>query len=677
LRAVLASAVAFVAAAGCGPGGGDRSQAESQPIEITNESGDAAEAAGLGWSGGADVDGALLGSGEAAPRAPLTPLVAAPVSGAVRVLWLRPEPPPDGLTSALRARHGNLSVEFRGGAADEKTLLGVLAASPPPDLVVVRDASLLDAAVSARLLRALPAAALDRVSERFRGGEGHWVSVGLRARIAVVRRLSASKPLSALDLSEPRFRGKLALPSLDDPSFVDGIATLLAARGERSAGDVLRGVFANQFPEPPGDDARAIGLVSVRSADAAFVDHDAWYRSILASPSPDDAGRPAESIVAESRLEPLFLDDTGAGVAAIPSAAAIPAAAPHVEAALAVLDVLLSPEGQRAFSAASWEFPVLGEVAPADGLPATDSFHWTEAERASVAEQRPRARAMLAELRGLAAGADAAAASGALGSAPSSRAWPWLRADAALAAEPLSARLFPPPGFERVPVEPGSFGAFLRDLPLRPAGAEVHYHDGRRKPYQAAQWAVVDLDVGEDDLQQCADAVIRLRAEWLWAAGRSKQASFRFTSGDACPFDKWSRGLRPVVAGDSVGWAPLARSDESHASYRAWLDKVFQYAGTLSLAGEMKRVAVAELAPGDVFLHPGSPGHAVLVADVARDAAGTLRFVLVQSYTPAQDAHVLRVKDHDPSPWFPLPSGSRLPTPEWEFGTDELYRFPP
>src|SRR3954466_9542637 len=73
-----------------------------------------------------------------------------------------------------------------------------------------------------------------------------------------------------------------------------------------------------------------------------------------------------------------------------------------------------------------------------------------------------------------------------------------------------------PQGFTRVPQEAGSFGNWLRHLPLK-ASPVVHLYDGTLKGNQGAQYAVIDMDVGNEDLQQCADSVIRLRAEYLHA----------------------------------------------------------------------------------------------------------------------------------------------------------------
>ena len=101
--------------------------------------------------------------------------------------------------------------------------------------------------------------------------------------------------------------------------------------------------------------------------------------------------------------------------------------------------------------------------------------------------------------------------------------------------------------------------------------------------------AVVALDVGARDLQQCADSVIRLHAEWLYAAGR-RDASYRAASGAAMPFARWAQGERLVAEGNNLRWVASRRPDGGHAAYRAWLDTVFAWANTGSLARDARSV---------------------------------------------------------------------------------------
>ena len=249
---------------------------------------------------------------------------------------------------------------------------------------------------------------------------------------------------------------------------------------------------------------------------------------------------------------------------------------------------------------------------------------------------------------------------------------PWPRS--AAAAQSLG-DIPPPPGFQRVPAPATGFNAWLRSLPLLPEGTPVRLHDGRRKWNQRAQHAVVDIDIGEEDLQQCADAVIRLRAEYLRAAGCVDAVGFNFTSGDPARWSDWAAGVRPAVRGNKVDWATTAEPDASYDSFRRYLNLVFMYAGSASLALELERVAdPADVRAGDVFIQGGFPGHAVIVVDVAHNAAGERMFLLAQSYMPAQNVHVLRGPGD--SPWYPARSAGNLETPEWSFEYTDLRRFP-
>jgi hypothetical protein len=242
----------------------------------------------------------------------------------------------------------------------------------------------------------------------------------------------------------------------------------------------------------------------------------------------------------------------------------------------------------------------------------------------------------------------------------------------------LARRIAAPEGYECVPAADGSFGAWLRHLPLMKGNPPVRLFNGKEKPNQDAHVAVVDIDVGDRDLQQCADAVIRLRAEYLWSAGAADAVHFNFTSGDRADYAKWREGYRPAVSGSRVAWAKSAEADPSYRGFRAYLDMVFTYAGTLSLSRELAAVPdPGAVRIGDVFVQGGRPGHAVLVVDAAvHRASGRKRFLLVQSYMPAQDVHVLK-NPSDPAggPWYDADFGDALRTPEWTFGRGDLKRF--
>ncbi|MGB5105373.1 MAG: DUF4846 domain-containing protein [Candidatus Zixiibacteriota bacterium] len=237
-------------------------------------------------------------------------------------------------------------------------------------------------------------------------------------------------------------------------------------------------------------------------------------------------------------------------------------------------------------------------------------------------------------------------------------------------------RIKPPDGFERVPSSERSFASWLRGLPLRDSGTVVRLFDGQTKSCQGGVFAVVDPDVGTVNLQQCADAVIRLRAEYLLAVNCADQLHFSFTSGHPVRRSDWRAGYRPVVSGNKVSWVRQSLPDSSYTSFRNYLNSVFTYAGSFSLEQELIRVEdPANVLPGDVFINGGFPGHAVLAADVAEDSLGRRMFLLVQSFMPAQDIHVLVNPTSGDSPWYPALSQGTLVTPEWTFSYRELRRF--
>lgn len=236
-----------------------------------------------------------------------------------------------------------------------------------------------------------------------------------------------------------------------------------------------------------------------------------------------------------------------------------------------------------------------------------------------------------------------------------------------------------PEGFERVEVKQNSFGEYLRDFPFKQSNNIVYLYNGEPKGNQDVHIAVLDIDVGTQDLQQCADAVMRLRAEYLFKQEKYDEIHFNFSSGDEASYSKYAQGYRAVVKNNQVSWMKIAAEDHSYNNFRKYLDLVFMYAGTRSLNKELKNVIdIDNIQIGDVFIQTGNPyGHAVIVMDiVSHKGTGRKLFILAQSYMPAQEIHLLK-NPNDPhiSPWYDTDFENELVTPEWVFEKKDLKRF--
>ena len=253
--------------------------------------------------------------------------------------------------------------------------------------------------------------------------------------------------------------------------------------------------------------------------------------------------------------------------------------------------------------------------------------------------------------------------------------YPWLPGSQQL--ETIADRFVPPSGFVREPAAEGSFTTWLRGLQVKPDRPDVMLYDGTPKGNQRAHEAVLDIDVGREDLQQCADAVMRLRAEYLYAQARYDDIHFNFTSGDEARYTRYRDGWRAKIKGNDVSWVQSAPAEPGYGRFREYLKLVFMYAGTASLEKELDPVTdTADVSPGDVFIQGGFPGHAVIVVDVAVNAlTGARVFLLAQSYMPAQEIHILRNPATDSSPWYSADVGDELDTPEWDFTPGDLRRF--
>jgi hypothetical protein len=216
----------------------------------------------------------------------------------------------------------------------------------------------------------------------------------------------------------------------------------------------------------------------------------------------------------------------------------------------------------------------------------------------------------------------------------------------------IKSRILLPEGFKRPTYRVEEFGNFLENLPLYPIDQEVHYYNGKIKPRNNIYNSVVKLDIGKRDLHQCADAVMRLRADYLYQQKRYKDIKFNFLS-DSKP----------------RAYTNYAKGDYSYPTYWKYLEYVFAYANTASLHDELPSVKTTqEVKIGDTFIQKGSPiGHAIIVVDLAKDSTGKTIVLLAQSYMPAQEIQILNNWNNSKlSPWYDIDQDI-IKTPEWTF----------
>ena len=221
----------------------------------------------------------------------------------------------------------------------------------------------------------------------------------------------------------------------------------------------------------------------------------------------------------------------------------------------------------------------------------------------------------------------------------------------------ILARFDTPKGYQRVELNENSFGDYLRTLSLKPEGAPAKLYDGRIKPNPDIYVSVIDMPVSPKDLQSSADAIIRLKSEYLFAKNDFEKISFHGNK------QKYS-------------FVEFAEGDTSKSKFQEYLDYVMEKVSTPSFCEDLMPVKIKDIQVGDVFVQKSSPnGHAVIVVDLVKNSKGEKLFLLAQSYQPAQEIQIISNPSRDDiSPWYEAKEGSML-TPEWRFLTSDLMRF--
>lgn len=240
----------------------------------------------------------------------------------------------------------------------------------------------------------------------------------------------------------------------------------------------------------------------------------------------------------------------------------------------------------------------------------------------------------------------------------------------------LVKRILTPDGYKRIKAKKGSFMVFLRNYKLKPDGSPVLLYNGHEKGNQSAHIAVFKLPIENEDLQQCADSIMRVYGEYYYKNKIYNKITFSLGNGFVADFDKWRRGYAISINGNSISWVASSKNNSSYDSFKRFMRIVFAYSGTLNMDNASRKIKLSEAKAGDIFIRGGSPGHVVMITDICKNAEGKKAYLLAQGYMPAQEFQVLKNPLHEEDPWY-YEDEIKYPlrTPEYSFEEGSLRRY--
>jgi hypothetical protein len=240
----------------------------------------------------------------------------------------------------------------------------------------------------------------------------------------------------------------------------------------------------------------------------------------------------------------------------------------------------------------------------------------------------------------------------------------------------IKSRVNFPEGYKRISYPQGSFENYLRNYKLKPFGSKIINYDDSEYFWQGGHIGILEIPVPKNGLQQCADALIRIRSEYLWDNNRKAEIGFKFTSGHYCSWTKYAEGYRPKIKGNKVTFYKTASTNSSKENFYKYLNLIYMYSGTLSLYNELKPIKAKDLKIGDMLIKGGSPGHIVMIADEAVNDKGEKLFLLFQGNTPAQSVHLVKnLENSSISPWYQLSDDAIIKVSNYTFSSAKFVRF--
>jgi iron(III) transport system substrate-binding protein len=243
----------------------------------------------------------------------------------------------------------DVSVKY-GSTAELGNALIEEKGNPRADIFVGTDAATAESLAEEGVFAAFDDPALSALDPAVRSTDGSWIGVSGRARVIMYNSDNVSGavlPDSVFDLTDPKWKGKIAIPSTTNSSFTAWVSSVRKLRGDDAARDLLQGLKDNDVTvlREHTDVRQAVGRGEF---DLGLVNH--YYYQLE-----KESGSPVGVIYPDQESGEV-------GVLVNAAAASIVAGAEHMENAQAFMRFLLGPEAQRIFAETNFEYPLVRGV---------------------------------------------------------------------------------------------------------------------------------------------------------------------------------------------------------------------------------------------------------------------------------------------------------------------------
>ncbi|MET0067834.1 MAG: Fe(3+) ABC transporter substrate-binding protein [Candidatus Thiodiazotropha sp.] len=229
----------------------------------------------------------------------------------------------------------------------------------PADLLLTTDAGRLHRARQAGVTQAVTSEVLESlIPSQYRDPAGHWFGLSLRARpiLYVKQRVDPARLSSYEALTEAQWKGRICIRSSGNIYNQSLVASMIAANGAEAT-EMWARDFVPQFArDPKGGDRDQILAAAAGQCDLAIA--NTYYLAGMLE-SKDQRQREAAQ-----QMGVFWPNQQGRGSHVNISGAALIKSAKHPEAAIKLLEFLVSAESQAWYAETNGEYPVRSDVSP-------------------------------------------------------------------------------------------------------------------------------------------------------------------------------------------------------------------------------------------------------------------------------------------------------------------------